>query len=536
MTGTTSVPMTTAGPLTGVAALLRAYLRRDRWVIAAWAVGVTLLYYSQAAGADGLYRTRAEFERAAASMEANPAFIAMAGPARALDTLGGQVAWQAGAFGAICVALMSMFLIGRHTRAEEESGRDELLRASAVAGSATTTAAVLVAAIANLVVGTAVAAALVSYPLPVADSLALGVGVALTGLVFTGVALVAVQLTATTRAGYGLTGAVIALAYLVRAVGDIRDSWLSWLSPIGVYQGMHAFSGLRWWPALLLTGLAVASVAVGYWLRTRRDFGAGLTAARPGPARAGRGLVVGGLGLAWRLQRGQVVGWAVGMFLAGLSFGSMGTDIGDLVGDGAAAAAFTGGSADLVAGFYSFMLVLLAVLGAAFSTSSALRAHAEEDGGRVDQLLATALTRRHWLAGQVTVTVAGTVLVFLASGVGVALGLWAVSGVDDAWDYLPAMLGHLPAALVLAGLARLCHGLLPGRATVAWLGVIVSAVVLMFGELLELPRWVTDLSPFSHLALAPLEPYSWPAAGVLLLLAAALSVAGQAAFARRDLR
>ena len=35
---------------------------------------------------DGLYATQAEFDRAAASMEGNAAFIAMAGPARALNT------------------------------------------------------------------------------------------------------------------------------------------------------------------------------------------------------------------------------------------------------------------------------------------------------------------------------------------------------------------------------------------------------------------------------------------------------------------
>ena len=45
---------------------------------------------------------------------------------RALNTIGGQVTWQATAFGAIVAGLMSMFLVGRHTRAEEESGRDEL--------------------------------------------------------------------------------------------------------------------------------------------------------------------------------------------------------------------------------------------------------------------------------------------------------------------------------------------------------------------------------------------------------------------------
>ena len=53
--------------------------------------GVTVLYYSQAVSVKGLYTTQAEFDKAAASMEGNTAFIAMAGPARALNTIGGQV-------------------------------------------------------------------------------------------------------------------------------------------------------------------------------------------------------------------------------------------------------------------------------------------------------------------------------------------------------------------------------------------------------------------------------------------------------------
>ena len=52
---------------------------------------MTLLYYSQAVSVDQLYTTQAEFDKAAATMEGNAAFIAMSGPARALDTIGGQV-------------------------------------------------------------------------------------------------------------------------------------------------------------------------------------------------------------------------------------------------------------------------------------------------------------------------------------------------------------------------------------------------------------------------------------------------------------
>ena len=128
-------------PMTGTWVILRHFLRRDRWTLLWWGLGVTLLYYSQAVSVDQLYTTQAEFDKAAASMEGNAAFIAMSGPARALNTIGGQVTWQSTAFGAVVAGLMSMFLVGRHTRAEEESGRDELLRASSVGRLAPTAAA-----------------------------------------------------------------------------------------------------------------------------------------------------------------------------------------------------------------------------------------------------------------------------------------------------------------------------------------------------------------------------------------------------------
>ncbi len=295
--------------MTGSATLLRAFLRRDRWLYVWWGLGATLLYYSQAVSVKGLYTTQAEFDKAATSMAGNTAFIAMAGPARALNTIGGQVMWQASAFGAVVAGLMSMFLVGRHTRAEEESGRDELVRAAAVSRHAPLTAALADALLANLVLGTLVAVSLVSFPLPAADSIAVGVGLTLCGWVFSATALVAAQLTSSTRSMYGVAGSVIAVAYALRAIGDVGNPALSWLSPIGWYQGMHPYSGLRWWPALLLLTLAVAAAVTAYLLFGVRDFGTGLWAARPGPDRADA-VLSSPLGFAWRLQRGSVIGWA----------------------------------------------------------------------------------------------------------------------------------------------------------------------------------------------------------------------------------
>jgi ABC-2 type transport system permease protein len=521
--------------VTGTVLFLRAFLRRDRWMYLWWGLGVALLYVSQAWSVDGLYSTQEEFDRAAANMAGNAALVAMAGPARALNTTGGQVTWQAAAFGAICAGLMSMFIIGRHTRAEEESGRDELLRAAPVGRYAPATAALLDAALANVVLGLLVAGSLVAYGLAVPDSVGLGLGLTVTGWFFSATALVAVQLTTSTRAAYGIAGAVIGAAYLLRAVGDVSTHALSWFSPIGWYQATHAFSGLRWWPLLLPLALTAVVVVVARAVFDRRDFGSGVLAARPGPARAA-GTLGTAWGLAWRLQRPALVGWAVGLLLSGASFGTMGDSVGDLVGDSSLSKEMIlQGSADVVDGFYATLSVMLALLAAGFAISSALRPRGEEDAGRLETLLATALPRARWLGGHVAVTVVGTLLVLALAGLGLGTSYAVVTGDAGAVVRLAVpTLTYAPAVFVLSGLTRLLHGVAPRATVLAWLGLLLAWVVLLFGDVFDLPQWLQDLSPFEHLALVPLQEFRPVPFLVLTVVAAVLSVAGQIAFCRRD--
>lgn len=522
--------------MTGAVTFLRTLLRRDRWQYVWWALGVGLLYYSQAVSVKGLYTTQAEFDKAAASMEGNTAFIAMAGPARALNTVGGQVMWQASAFGAVLVGLMSMFLVGRHTRAGEESGRDELFRASAVSRHASMTAAVANALIANIVVGALVAASLVSFPLEAPDSIAVGIGLILCGWVFTGTALVAAQLTSSTRSMYGLAGSAIAVFYALRAIGDVGNPVLSWLSPIGWYQAMHPYSGLRWWPGLLLLAVAGLMIAAGYVLFSRRDFGSGLWPSRPGPGRAEPALS-NAYGFAWRLQRGSVLGWTGGVTLMGLAYGSIGNDVSTLIGDSSTSQdLFAQGGGGLVDGFYAVAIVMTALIGAGFAVSSALRPRSEEDDGRVEALLATGLSRRRWLLAHVAVTVAGSLLVLCGGGLGLGLGFAMVTGDGSrVWPFLVGTLGYVAPTLVLSGLARLLYGVAPRWASLAWVGLALGLVILFFGPLLRLPGWVLSLSPYHHLALVPAESFRWMPFLVLLGVAAVLSAVGQAMFLRRDL-
>jgi ABC-2 type transport system permease protein len=521
--------------MTGMWVLVRAFLRRDRWLLLWWALGGTVLYWSQAISVKGLYATQAEFDRAAAMMESNPALIAMAGPARALNTVGGQVTWQAAAFGAIALGLMSMFLIGRHTRAEEESGRDELIRAGVVGRRAPMTAALVVAGIANLLVGALIAVSLISVPLAVADSVALGVGVALCGMVFAGVALVAAQLTTSTRAMYGLTGLVIAASYALRAIGDVGNAVLSWLSPIGWYQQMYAFSGLRWWPALLLVAAAAATTLGAYVVFERRDIGAGVFAARPGPAEAHRTLN-SSWGLAWRLQRGAVIGWAIGLLATGLAYGSIGQDAGNLMGDSETARdLMVAAGGDLVDGFFAMALTMQALLTAGFAISSALRPRGEEEAGHAEVVLATAQSRTRWLLSQVGVTVVGTAIVLAAGGLGLGVADALVTGeAGEVGAFTWQSLTWLPAVLVLSGLTRLLYGLSPRLATLGWLGLLYAVVVLMFAQILGFPDWVVSLSPFEQLASVPVEAFDAGAFAAVLATATLLSAGGWFALTRRD--
>lgn len=519
----------------GVGTLLRHHLRRDRWMVLWWSVGITLLYWSQAAGVKGLYTDQEEFDRAAASMASNAAFVAMAGPARALNTIGGQVTWQATAFGAITIGLMSMFMVVRHTRAEEESGRDELVRAAPVGRYAGTAATFVEALLANLLVGTLVTISLVTFPLAVPDSVALGAGLAAVGLLFAAVALLSAQLTANARTALGLTGVVIGAAYMLRAIGDVGSPALSWLSPIGWYQAMHAFSGLRWWPLLLILAATAAVFAAALAVLSRRDHGAGVLAARPGPARAGAALVAP-LGLAWRMQRGSVIGWAVGLLLTGLAYGSLGTDVGELLGDSAFTEdLFVRGDGGLVDGFYATSILMMALLTCGFAISSALRPRHDEGQGHLEVLLGTALSRTRWLGAQVAMTVLGTLAVLGAGGLGVGVGYALVTGDGGAVpDFLRATMPYVAPVLVTSAAARLLYGLAPHLASLAWLVLAFAFVVMLFGSLFRMPEWVQDLSPFHHLALVPAEPFRWAPFLWLLGIAAILSVTGQLLFRRRD--
>ncbi|MBK5333643.1 MAG: hypothetical protein JJD93_16830 [Ilumatobacteraceae bacterium] len=127
------------------------------------------------------------------------------------------------AFGAAMVTVLMIVVTVRHTRAEEAAGRLELLSAGVVGRDAPLAATLTLTFGSSVALGILTAAALATAGLPAAGALAFGLGWAGAGIAFSAVAAVTAQVTTGSRAATGVAVVGVAIAYLLRAVGDIPD-------------------------------------------------------------------------------------------------------------------------------------------------------------------------------------------------------------------------------------------------------------------------------------------------------------------------
>lgn len=523
--------------MTGAGTLLRFMLRRERAGLPWWLLGAALLVLVQSTQSQNLYDTPEDLANLRQTIGGNSAVIAMSGPTRLLDTIGGEVVFEIFAFVAILVALMNMFLVGRHTRADEEAGRAELIRSARVGRRAPVTAALTLAGLANLAAGLLVCAVAAGTGLPAAGSVLLGTALAGVGITFAALTALAAQVFENTRGVYGAVALAIGAAYALRAAGDAGNGALSWASPIGWGQRTFPYTGDRWWPLLLPLAATVLLVAVAVALLDRRDFGAGIVPARPGRATASPALR-SPLGLAWRLQRGALIGWGIGLFLLGAAYGSIGNTIEDYINDNPEIAEFLpGGTADIVDSYLALTLMLSALITAAYGVTSAMRLRGEETSGRAEPVLATKASRHAWLASHLSVALAGSALVLVAIGLGEgAAYALTVSDPGHVPRLVAAALVYLPAVWLVIAVTILGIGWQPrAAAAVAWTLVGYCAVIALFADSFNLPDWAGRASPFTHTPQAPLDNVATTPLLAIGAITVALLAGGFTGLRRRDL-
>jgi ABC-2 type transport system permease protein len=537
---------------TGTWRLVRLALRRDRIKLPIILLVLGFMFYSSAQAAVDFYgKTSIDQVKYAATNAPSVVARVFNGPVGGPD-MGAIVLNETYLILAIAIAFVSTMTIVRHTRQNEEFGRSELIESGIVARHASLIAAMIVAVIINLIFAGLVYASLIAFDLPASGALGAAAAMAATGITFAAIAAIAAQLADSGRGANSFSALAIGVAFLLRAVGDgmgtltqnglaVKSAFPTWLSPFGWGQLAFPFTEQNWWIFSLYGGFFAAALGTAVVFMARRDIGIGMIPTRLSRAHALKGLL-SPFGLARRLQRGTLRGWAIAVVVLGTSFGFVIKDFEDFMAENeefreAFGASGLGGSSirDI---FLSVMLSMVSIMIAGYAIQSLLRLRSEESGGQAESILGTSVSRSGWQLSHISYVAIGIVVLTVLSGLSLGTSYVASTGGSwsELWTIVTAAFTYSAAIFTLAGFTALLISLFPQLAVAAsWASFAGCLLILQLGALLNLPQWAMNISPFGHLPAMPaqdfkLAPVLWLLGVTIMFLAASLLY-----FNRRDI-
>ena len=481
------------------------------------------------------------------TFQGNPAFEAVFGVTRHMDTVAGYTAYKTLFTLIVLGAIWGLLLSTRLLRGEEDAGRSELLLAGrttrgraagqVVAGLGAGLVALWVPTAALTVAGGRSS----SVGIPAGPALFFATAAVAAAAMFMAVGVLASQLAATRHDANLLGAAVLAVAYLTRmaADSDPRIDGLRWASPIGWIEELRPLTGSRWAAFGPIVALTAGAVFLALRVADRRDLGSSAFGERPAPPARTR-LLGGPSGLTVRLTAPTVAGWTAALAATGLVLGLVTQSAGQslqgsptlervinrLGARGAGAATYLGFVFLIAAG-----LVAVAVAG----QIAAIRN--EEADGHLDNLLVRPVARWRWLAVRLAVGVGLVVGAGVLTGVAAWVGATTQHAAVGLADLVQAGLNVAPPAVFVLGIGALVYGLRPRAAVGATYGLVVwSFLVETLASVAHAGQWLRDTSPLLHITPAPAAAPNWTAAAWLCGLGVLAAVAGLAAFSRRDLQ
>ena len=526
----------------GTFKLLRLILRRERIKLTAWTVGIFGLTLSVAFAYPELFPS-AEQQAVMAQLMENPAMVAMFGKPFGIDTPSpaSLFAIEMNVFMLATTAVMSILMMTRYTRGDEEDGTLELIKSFPVGRIANIVAATLYVILANLLIGVLIGLGLALFAhssFTWAGSFVFGFSLAFSGIVFAGFAALFAQLTENTRTALTFSFSTLGFFYILRAFGDVRASWLSLFSPLGLLHKTETFVSNYTWPLFVSALLALLLFAFAYHLNNNRDVGSGLFKAKEGKKNASQFLKTPS-GLSLRLLRTSIITWIVVIFILGISYGSI---FGDLT-------AFfdsneqlqelipntLGGS--LEEQFLSTVMSVMVVAATLGALMVMVRLSGEEKKGRTLQLYANTLSRGHLFLTYLFIGFIAS-LVFLFFGV---LGMYLASSsvMNEPFSFYTVFISGFafyPAMFAFLGLGALVMGISPTKTWIVWLYLTFAFILLYFGNMLDFKEWMLNMSPYEYMPRMPIEDAKPLTSVVIMLLGFVAGLAGFTIYHKRDLQ
>jgi ABC-2 type transport system permease protein len=486
------------------------------------------------------YPTLEDRERFARTVADNSATRLLYGVPHDLLTVGGYVSWRVGGSLAVFAGLWGLLGAVRAMRAEEDAGRAELVLAGTVSRRRLFLAQLAAIAAGAAVLWLVTFVALLAGELPAGGSAYLALAIVASVPVFAGVGALASQLAPTKRLATALSTAVLAIAFLVRAIADSSPDtigWLRWASPLGWAEKLRPFADPQPLVLILPALVSVLLLVAAGMLAARRDIGRGLLPDRDtSPPRLR--LLGSPTAQALRSERGILIAWLLGVGAYGLLMGILADAVTpDVLSDEVQRQLEKYGTASIVtpSGWlgFAFLFVVLAI--SLFCCTQVASTRGEEAEQRLETLLARPVSRRGWLGGRLLLAAGCAAAVALATGVLTWVGAATQGAGVSLTDLLQAAANTLPGALLFLGVGALAFAVVPRASTALTYGLVaVTFLWEMLGALLDVPGWLLALSPFHDIGLVPAEPFDATAAAGMLAVATLAALGALWAFQRRD--
>jgi ABC-2 type transport system permease protein len=517
-----------------------------------WIASVAFFSAALAPGIEVMFPDAESKARLLAGYE-NPVMTAMMGPLYgAGESTGAMYAGFMLLWTIVAAAVMNIFFIARHTRADEERGRAEVVRSLPAGRLANVNAAVLSAVIINAALAAVTGLGVFATQTESMDftgCMLYGAVLGASGLVFAGVAAVFCQLSGSAGGAAGLSFFTLGAFYLLRAAGDLNAEILSLISPLGLAQRSRVFTGDDALPAVILLVEAAALFLLSFKLNCARDLGRGFIPERPGRSEAGKTLS-SPLGLPFRLLRKTAAVWLAVMFSLGASYGLVISDIGKFVENSPEYLALIGVPAEyaktlsgaektemLTEYFVAFINAMMALIALIPLLAAAMKPRAEEKAGRAEHVLARPVSRTKYLCGFITAAFVLSWLLQCASALGLYCAAKAAPGAFalSLGELAAANLVYLPAVWAVIGAAVFLTGLLPKAAGAIWGYYGFICFMGLMGGLNLFPDRLEKLNPMTFVPKLPLEEAKAAPLAVTAAVALALFAVGLISYARRDI-
>lgn len=519
---------------TGLRAMLGVHWRTHRRGTLVWVLALIASMVGTAWAVAGLYTTPEKIHSYAQAVTAGDALVAINGRVEGIDSLGGIIQDEFGFLAAFLLPLLGISLVAQVTRREEETGRLETILGGRVARHVPLLAGLILASAAIAVTAIVFALGLVATGVPTSRSILYAASLGALAFVFAALAGFLAQITMHSRGVYMSALLVLAVAYLLRGVGDVGKTWVTWLSPLGWAEKAAPFGAMRWWTLLvpLAVGGLLATLAV--LLAGRRDLGSSLVRGGTGPARATTWLR-SPIGLATAIHRPAALGWLAGALVIAGMLGALSQQFVDAVaGNPAMAQAIGMSGAQPEDGFLAVTQLYIAIIAMGYAVQAVGNLRGEETAGRLEPRLSGTLSRMRWLAAHGFVIGTGLVVIVVVSSVVLAAATaWSTGTAVQLGRVLGAGAAYLPAEFLVGGLALALFGLKPRAFPAGWAAFALVAFIAFLGPGLKLAGWVLDLSPTTHVGNPPLGPVEALPLVVIGAIAAALWVGAAVGFRHR---